>query len=64
MNKKADGGGLIGIFFMALTLVLVSFSCTAPIVGTVMIDAVSGNILKPIMKELPKYFKIVQHQLK
>ena len=49
INKKADGGGLIGTFFMALTLVLVSFSCTAPIVGTVMIDAVSGDILKPIV---------------
>ncbi len=49
INKKADGGGLIGTFFMALTLVLVSFSCTAPIVGTVMIDAVSGDILKPII---------------
>ena len=34
---------------MALTLVLVSFSCTAPIVGTVMIDAVSGDILKPVI---------------
>ena len=49
INKKADGGGLIGTFFMALTLVLVSFSCTAPIVGTVMIDAVSGDIIKPIV---------------
>ena len=49
INKKADGGGLLGIFFMALTLVLVSFSCTAPIVGTVMIDAVAGNFLKPII---------------
>ena len=49
INKKADGGGLIGTFFMALTLVLVSFSCTAPIVGTVMIDAVSGDIIKPII---------------
>ncbi len=49
INKKADSGGLLGIFFMALTLVLVSFSCTAPIVGTVMIDAVAGNFLKPII---------------
>tara|TARA_A100001011_G_scaffold400779_1_gene518676 strand:- start:2710 stop:4665 length:1956 start_codon:yes stop_codon:yes gene_type:complete len=49
INKKADAGGLLGIFFMALTLVLVSFSCTAPIVGTVMIDAVSGNIVQPII---------------
>ena len=50
INKKADNStGLLGIFFMALTLVLVSFSCTAPIVGTVMIDAVAGNFLKPII---------------
>ena len=49
INKKADSGGMIGTFFMALTLVLVSFSCTAPIVGTVMIDAVSGDIIKPIV---------------
>tara|TARA_X000001036_G_scaffold252574_1_gene235072 strand:- start:10772 stop:12667 length:1896 start_codon:yes stop_codon:yes gene_type:complete len=49
INKKADGGGLLGTFFMALTLVLVSFSCTAPIVGTVMIDAVSGHVIKPII---------------
>ena len=49
INKKADGGGLLGVFFMALTLVLVSFSCTAPIVGTVMIDAVAGNFIKPII---------------
>lgn len=50
INKKADNStGLLGIFFMALTLVLVSFSCTAPIVGTVMIDAVAGNFIKPII---------------
>ena len=52
INKKADGGGLIGTFFMALTLVLVSFSCTAPIVGTVMIDAISGDVLKPVVMML------------
>lgn len=34
-DRHADKGGLIGIFFMALTLVLVSFSCTGPIVGNV-----------------------------
>ena len=36
INKKADQGGIIGIFFMAFTLVLISFSCTAPIVGSVL----------------------------
>ena len=52
MNKKADSGGLIGTIFMALTLVLVSFSCTAPIVGTVMIDAMSGSFWGPIVAML------------
>ncbi|MBJ48521.1 MAG: disulfide bond formation protein DsbD [Candidatus Marinimicrobia bacterium] len=50
INRKADkSAGIPGIIFMALTLVLVSFSCTAPIVGTVMIDAVSGNFWGPIL---------------
>ena len=49
MNQKADAGGIIGTIFMALTLVLVSFSCTAPIVGTVMIDAMSGSFWEPIV---------------
>ena len=42
-DSKADKGGLIGVFFMALTLVLISFSCTAPIVGNVIIDAATGS---------------------
>ena len=49
MNKHADKGGLIGIFFMAFTLVLVSFSCTGPIVGSVLIESAQGEILKPII---------------
>ena len=50
-DEGADKGGLIGIFFMALTLVLVSFSCTGPIVGNVIIEATSGstNIWMPII---------------
>ena len=52
MNQKADSGGIIGTVFMALTLVLVSFSCTAPIVGTVMIDAMSGSFWGPIVAML------------
>ena len=50
-DAKADKGGLVGIFFMALTLVLVSFSCTGPIVGNVIIEATSGstNIWMPII---------------
>lgn len=52
VNKSAkyeDQGGITGTIFMAFTLVLVSFSCTGPIVGTVMVQAVGGMILKPII---------------
>ena len=52
VNKSdagADKGGLVGIFFMALTLVLVSFSCTGPIVGSVIISSTQGgNVWMPI----------------
>ena len=48
-DKQADKGGYIGAFFMAFTLVLVSFSCTAPIVGTVLVEAARGSILRPII---------------
>ncbi|NLA24604.1 MAG: disulfide bond formation protein DsbD, partial [Bacteroidales bacterium] len=48
-DSKADRGGLIGAFFMALTLVLVSFSCTGPIVGTILVSSFGGSILKPII---------------
>lgn len=43
IDRQADKGGLIGIFFMAITLVLVSFSCTFPIVGTALINTLSGG---------------------
>ena len=49
MNKNSEKGGLIGVFFMAFTLVLVSFSCTGPIVGSVLIESAKGEILKPII---------------
>ncbi len=52
VNKSdagADKGGLLGIFFMALTLVLVSFSCTGPIVGSVIISSTSGGVWMPII---------------
>ena len=49
MNKNSDKGGLLGIFFMAFTLVLVSFSCTGPIVGSVLIKSAQGELLKPII---------------
>ncbi len=49
MDQKSEKGGLAGIFFMAATLVLVSFSCTIPIVGNVVVMSAGGQILKPIM---------------
>ncbi|MEM8565796.1 MAG: cytochrome c biogenesis protein CcdA [Bacteroidota bacterium] len=49
MDQKADRGGLIGVFFMAFTLVLVSFSCTGPIVGSILVASAGGEVLKPIL---------------
>lgn len=43
VDSQADRGGLIGIFFMALALAIVSFSCTGPIVGTLLVQAASGG---------------------
>lgn len=51
-DRKADRGGLAGTFFMALTLVLVSFSCTGPIVGTVLINSTSGMVWQPVVTML------------
>ncbi|MBR9860798.1 thioredoxin fold domain-containing protein [bacterium] len=48
VDQQGDRGGYVGVFFIAFTLVLVSFSCTAPIVGSVSILAASGAILKPL----------------
>ena len=48
-DQKADKGGLLGPIFMAFTLVLVSFSCTGPIVGTVLVESAGGAIIKPIV---------------
>jgi thiol:disulfide interchange protein DsbD len=51
-NKSvaAEGkGGLVGIFFMAFTLALVSFSCTGPIVGTLLVEAATGGYMGPII---------------
>ncbi|NPD44581.1 MULTISPECIES: thioredoxin family protein [unclassified Lentimicrobium] len=52
VNKSTaneDKGGFLGPVFMALTLVLVSFSCTGPIVGTILVEAAGGAFLKPII---------------
>jgi len=51
-DSKADRGGLIGAFFMALTLVLVSFSCTGPLVGMVLVRSAQGEIFEPIFAML------------
>ena len=49
-DKKADKGGIIGVFFMAFTLGLVSFSCTGPIIGTLLVEAsVLGESTGPIV---------------
>jgi len=42
-DSASDRGGFLGIFFMAFTLALVSFSCTGPIVGTLLVEAASGG---------------------
>lgn len=51
-DKSSDKGGLAGIFFMALTLVLVSFSCTGPIVGSVLIKSTQGEFWTPMVTML------------
>ena len=48
MDEKSNQNGFVGLFFMAFTLALVSFSCTGPIIGTLLVDAVSkGSYLGP-----------------
>lgn len=50
MDQKSEGGGWIGLFFMAFTLALVSFSCTGPLIGTLLVEAVSkGTYLGPAL---------------
>lgn len=46
-DKQADKGGYVAAFFMGLTTVLVSFSCTGPIVGALLVEAASGEVIKP-----------------
>lgn len=47
--KNEERAGYVGVFFMALTLVLVSFSCTLPIAGAVALGAANGSFLKPLI---------------
>ncbi|WP_108801789.1 thioredoxin family protein [Aquimarina sp. Aq107] len=49
VDRQADKGGMIGIFFMALALAIVSFSCTGPIVGTILVEAASKGGIAPII---------------
>jgi thiol:disulfide interchange protein DsbD len=49
VDSNADRGGITGIFFMALALAIVSFSCTGPIVGTLLVEAASKGGLAPII---------------
>lgn len=51
-DRNSDKKGLVGVFFFALTLVLVSFSCTGPIVGTILIKSISGEIWVPMLTML------------
>jgi thiol:disulfide interchange protein DsbD len=46
-DSRVDKGGLIAAFFMGLTTVIVSFSCTGPIVGALLVEAASGDVLRP-----------------
>ncbi len=48
-DSKADKGGFTGAFFMAFTLVLVSFSCTGPLVGAILVKAATGAWIEPIV---------------
>jgi len=48
-DKQADRGGFSGAFFMAFTLVLVSFSCTGPIVGAILVQSAGGEVIQPII---------------
>ena len=46
-DSKVDQGGILAAFFMGLTTVIVSFSCTGPIVGALLVEAASGDVLRP-----------------
>lgn len=46
-DSKVDKGGILASFFMGLTTVIVSFSCTGPIIGALLVEAASGDVLRP-----------------
>ncbi|MCU0455036.1 MAG: thioredoxin family protein [Bacteroidales bacterium] len=47
-DSRVDRGGLLASFFMGLTTVIVSFSCTGPIIGALLVEAASGDVLRPL----------------
>jgi len=49
IDRQADRGGFVGVIFMALTLCIVSFSCTGPIVGSILVESAGGAFLKPVL---------------
>jgi thiol:disulfide interchange protein len=49
VDQKSNKGGIIGIFFMALALAIVSFSCTGPIIGTLLVESASKGGLAPVI---------------
>lgn len=49
IDAQSNKGGFIGVFFMAFTLALISFSCTFPIVGSVLVLSAQGEFVKPIL---------------
>jgi thiol:disulfide interchange protein len=46
-DSRVDKGGMLASFFMGLTTVIVSFSCTGPIIGALLVEAASGDVLRP-----------------
>jgi len=48
-DRQVDKGGYLAAFFMAFTLVIVSFSCTGPIVGVLLVKAAAGDVLEPLI---------------
>jgi thiol:disulfide interchange protein len=46
-DSKVDKGGILAAFFMGLTTVIVSFSCTGPIIGALLVEAANGDVLRP-----------------
>lgn len=49
VDAQADKGGYLGVFFMAFVLVLVSFSCTGPIIGSILVAAANGEFIRPVL---------------